>query len=240
MRITFKEPVESCNFNPDDNDGLDRKLPTLDARKRSLPSDAIYHHIHNFTHAFWSREHNPIGDNEKIIDYIEYTFLRQFHDTPEEEEPYCTIGASNGETGISDKGLFCYFFLKDLDDSLGITGHTVYKWNQQAESYLKDIQNNHQVINEIVKAVGKYRFVNQGRICRKIEQLIGQQFAPEERDDTTLDISLEQITTFWDLLTVKNPVSELLEERYGDGDMTFGRLIDWYIQLFDSQGKLAG
>jgi len=239
MRIIFNEPVESYSLNPDDNDSLDCKLPTLDARKRSLSSDDISRHIHDFTHTFWSREDKPIRDNEKIIADIEHTFLQQSSNNPEDEVTYGTIGTSNGMSGISDRGLFCYLFLNALDDSLGITSHQIYKWNPQAESYLKDIHNNHQVINEIVKTTGKYSFVNQGRICRKIEQLIGQQSIPEERDDTTLDISLEQITTFWDLLTVKSPANELVEERFNGEDMAFGRLISWYVELFESQGKLT-
>lgn len=228
MRIIFEEPIEFSSLDPEVSE--DDKLPTCDVRKRSLTAEEITRHIKNFSHGFWNRESNPIGNDEKLIDDIEQSFRRRVCDIPEHESAYGHIG------GIPDYGLCSYFFLNNLDDSFGITGHTTYKWNQQSENYLMEISNNHQAIREIKKAAGKFSFVVNGRRCQKIQNLLGQNTPLTDRNHRELDLSLEQIEKIWSLLTVDSPVHALLDKR--QSDMTFGTLIDWYIEFFLTQGKL--
>lgn len=228
MRVVFKKPTESLPLDPDL--GETDKLPACDVRKRCLTTAEIIQHIKSFSHGYWSREDNPIRNDEKMVEDIEQDFRRRACGIPEQESAFGHIG------GLSDYGLCYYIYLKSLDDSFGITGHTTYKWNKQTEDYLKEVSNNHQAINNIKNASGNFSFIEKGRRKKKLEALLTHNNPITELNDSELKLSLEQLNKFWGLLTINNPVNALLTNR--DDVITFGGLIDWYIEFFITMKKL--
>jgi hypothetical protein len=229
MQIIFEEPTKHESSGGDDM--ISVELPILDFRNNTYSQTELTDHIDTFSNGFWFRQEDPISDHEDIIQDIERLFLSVLENKPIDEVKYGRIGVKkDGSGGISDEGLLSYFFIDDLQESMGVILKEAYQWNPKAEELLKSLNVKTSVIDQIIEVSGKEVIIegcDTEILLRKIMQ--------SPNDELSVNIGCSGLTEFYKLYLIDSKANQLIDSRNEINN--YGDLKQWYVEVINAANR---